>query len=79
MKYLIHYFPLLVVSAEFQTSRSEARQQRTSCKLSLLGSCPHNLPSSVKIFIIFETHGNSEMFAMTLLMTTQAIKYKNIL
>ena len=79
MNYLIRHFLLRVVSAVFQTSRSEARQQRTSRKLSLLGSCPHNLPSSVKIFIIFETHGNSEMFAMTLLLTIQAIKCKIIL
>ena len=61
MKYLIRYFLLRVLSAEFQTSRSEARQQRKSCKLSLLGSCPHSLPSSVKIFIILEAHGNSEI------------------
>jgi len=79
MKYLISHFFLRVVSAEFQTGRSEARQQRTICKLSLLGSCPHNLPSSVKIFITLEAHGNSEMLAMTLLLTTQAVTNKTIL
>jgi len=58
MKYLISYFLLRIVSAEFQTSRSEALQQRNISKLALLGTCPHNLPSSVDIFIILETHGN---------------------
>jgi len=73
MKYLIRHFLLRVVSAEIQTSRSEARQQRTSRKVSLLGSYPHNLPSPVKIFIILDADGNSEMLAMTLILTTQAI------
>jgi len=66
------------VSAEFQTSRSEARQQRTSRKLAVLESYPHNLPSSAKIFKRF-AHGNSEMLAMTLLFTTQTVTNKTIL
>jgi len=78
MKYLIRNFPLRVVSAEFQTSRSEERQQQTSCKLSLLGSCPHNLPSSAKISKML-AHGNREILSMTLLLTTQAIKNNTIL
>jgi len=78
MKYLIGHFLLRVVSAEFQTSRSETRQQRNICKLSLLGSCPHSLPSSVNIFNILEAHGNSEMLTVTLILTTQAIKNKTI-
>jgi len=78
MKCLIRHFLLRVVSAEFQTSRSEARQQRKPRKLPLLGSCPHNLPSSVKIVKML-THGNSEMLAMTLLFTTQTVTNKTIL
>jgi len=70
------HFLLRVVSAEFQTSRSEARQQLMPCKLSLLGSCPHNLPSSVKILIILEAHGNSEIVAVILILSTQAIKIR---
>ena len=69
-KHFIWHFVLRVVSAEFQTSRSEARQYYTSRKPALLDSYPHNLPNSVNIFIILETHGNSEMLAMTLQFTT---------
>jgi hypothetical protein len=45
-----NYFSLRAVSAEFQTSRSEARHQRMSYKLSLLDSYLRDLPSSAKIF-----------------------------
>ena len=70
MKQLIRHFLLRVVSADFQTSRSETRWKRTSRTLSLLGSCPHNLPSSVKEIIILEAQGNSEMLAVTLMLAT---------
>jgi len=42
-----HFF-LRVVSAEFHTSRSEARQLRTLRKQALLDSYLYNLPSSAK-------------------------------
>jgi len=43
------HFALRVVSAEFQTSRSEARHQRTMCKTTLLDSYRYNRPSSANI------------------------------
>ena len=60
-KYLVHSYSLHAVSAEFPTSRSEALQQRTLCKLTLLDSCPLNLPSSGKSFIMLEEHMYSEL------------------
>jgi hypothetical protein len=44
------YFTLRVVSAEFRTSRSEARHWRTRRKLPLLDSYLYNLPNSAKKF-----------------------------
>jgi hypothetical protein len=67
MKYLISRFLLHILSAEFQTSRSETRHKRTTRTLTLLGSCQHNLPSSAKIFILIEAHGINESLAMALL------------
>jgi len=52
---ICHLF-LRVVSAEFHTSRSEARHQRTLRRSALLDSYLYNLPSSVKIFLISEAH-----------------------
>jgi hypothetical protein len=52
----ISHFFLRVVSAEFHTSRSQARHQRTLRRLALLDSYLYNLPSSVKIFVILEVH-----------------------
>ena len=52
--YFIHNFVLRVLSAEFQTSRSEVRRKRMWRKLPLLDSYLYNLPSSAKIFIILQ-------------------------
>jgi hypothetical protein len=64
------------LSAEFPTSRSEARHQRITGKQSLLDSYPHNLPSSVNIFIILEAQGNNEILEIALQLSTQAITNK---
>jgi hypothetical protein len=78
MKYLISRFLLRAVSAVFQTSRSEARRWYTSRKQLLPDSYPHNLPNSAKIFKML-AHGNNEILAMTLLLTTKAVTNKTIL
>jgi hypothetical protein len=46
-------FVLRVVSAEFQTSRSEARHWRMSHKLPLLDSYLNNLPSSENKYLFY--------------------------
>jgi len=52
------HFVLRVVSAEFQTSRSEARHWRTRRKQPLLGSYLYNLPSSAKDYLQYNKHWN---------------------
>jgi hypothetical protein len=60
----ISHFSLRVVSAEFQTSRSETRQKSLPHKFPQLDSCPYNLPTSaIKVLHNTGRNGNKERFS----------------
>ena len=68
------HFALRVVSAEFQTSRSEAHQQSTLRKLSLLDSHPYNLPNSTNKFLYYQKHRKDRIFQITKLKKLQYVR-----
>ena len=56
------HFRLRAVSAEFHTSRSEARHQRTWRKVPLLESYLYNHPSSAKDCLQYQIHWMDRRF-----------------
>ena len=59
------HFVLRVLSAEFQTSKSEARHWRMSHKLPLLDSYLHNLPNSANKYLYYLKQWKDRRFQVT--------------
>ena len=59
------HFVLHVVSAEFQTSKSEARHWRMSHKLPILDSYLHNLPNSANKYLYYLKQWKYRRFQIT--------------